>query len=330
MRMITYETFGAAHDVLKLADGPDHAPAPGEVQVDLAFSGVNPSDVKARAGSRPGVTKPPFPVIVPHSDGSGVISAVGEGIDPSRIGEHVWIWNGQWQRPFGTAATKITLPQDQAVALPGGVSLETGASLGIPGLTACHTVFGGGDITGQTVLVQGGAGTVGILAVQLAKWGGARVIATARGAGVERCRAAGADAVVDYTSETVAGQILEANNGAPIDRIIEVEFGQNIHTSAEVIANNGTMAVYGSARDMTPRIPYGPLMFKAVTIDISLIYILPMAQRQMAINRLHQALSAKALSCPVQQVFSLSDTADAHVCVEKGARTGAILVDVNA
>ena len=104
--------------------------------VRVAFSGVNPSDVKARGGARPGVTRPPFEVIVPHSDGSGVIEAVGAGVDADRLGQRVWIWNGQWQRPFGTCAEYISVPEVQAVALPKGVSLETGAVLGIPGLTA--------------------------------------------------------------------------------------------------------------------------------------------------------------------------------------------------
>lgn len=171
MKAITYSAFGPAADVLKLEDLPLEAPQPGEVTVDLAYSGVNPSDVKARAGSRPGVIKPPFPKIVPHSDGAGVISAVGNGVPASRVGQRVWIWNGQWQRPFGTAATQITLPADQAVPLPEPVSFQTGAVLGIPGLTASHAVFSGGEISGQTVLIHGGAGTVGYLAIQLAKLG---------------------------------------------------------------------------------------------------------------------------------------------------------------
>ncbi|MEM9270889.1 MAG: NADPH:quinone reductase, partial [Pseudomonadota bacterium] len=184
MRAITYTRFGAASDVLTLEDLPKPSPAPGEVLVRLACSGVNPSDIRARAGGRPGVTKPPFPKIIPHSDGAGVIEAVGDGVSKARVGERVWIWNGQWQRAFGTAAEYIALPEAQAVPLPQSVSFETGAALGIPAVTACHTVLGGGAVAGKTVLISGGAGSVGHLAVQVAVASGAQVTATASGAGL--------------------------------------------------------------------------------------------------------------------------------------------------
>jgi NADPH2:quinone reductase len=327
MKAITYSRFGTARDVLTLATIATPDPQPGEVEVELAFSGVNPSDVKSRAGGRPGVTQPAFDLIVPHSDGAGIITRVGAGVDPARIGQRVWIWNGQWRRALGTASTHIVLPSDQAVALPDQVSFETGAVLGIPGLTACHAVFAGGSVTGKTLLVQGGAGTVGYLAVQLAKWGGARVIATARGSGAARCKDVGADAVVDYSAPDLADQILQANDGKPVDRIIEVEFGVNINTDAAVIAENGTISAFGSALSLTPQIPFGPLLFKAVTLDIVLVYLLGNASRKAAIEKLHNALTAKALDCPVEQVFALTDTAAAHEAVEKGARAGAILID---
>lgn len=330
MRAISYDRFGTAPDVLTFSEHDTPAPGPSEVCVKLAFSGVNPSDVKARAGSRPGVTKPPFPQVIPHSDGAGTITQVGSGVDTARLGERVWIWNGQWQRAFGTAATHITLPSEQAVPLPQSVSLETGAVLGIPGLTAAHTVFGHGDVAGQTLLIQGGAGTVGFLAVQLAKWGGARVIATARGQGIERCKAAGADDVLDYSSPNLADQILDANDGKPVERIIEVEFGANIETNTTVIAPNGIIAAYGSALQMTPTLPFYPLLFKAVTIDIVLIYLLSQSDRMAAIDRLHRALDASALSIPIQAIYPLQETAQAHVAVETGTRNGAILIDVNA
>lgn len=330
MRAITYCEFGPAQDVLRIGEMEPPKPGPGEVVVDLAFSGVNPSDVKARAGARPGLTKPPYPVIIPHSDGSGVISAVGEGVSPTRIGERVWIWNGQWKRAFGTAAEQIALPSEQAVTLPEPVSLETGAILGIPGLTACHTVFSGGDVAGQTVLVQGGAGTVGYLAVQLAKWGGARVIATAGAGSLDRVRAAGADIALDYAAPDLAEKILSANKGEPVQRIVEVEFGLNARTDAAVIAENGRINAYGSAKDMTPTLPFYPLMFKAVTLEMVLIYLLPAPIRKQATDRLNAALRDGALECPVQSVYDLADCATAHEAVETGGRAGAVLVKCGA
>lgn len=328
MQAISYATFGTARDVLRPVDMPTPAPAPGEVLVRLSYSGVNPSDVKSRAGTRPGVTKPAFDRIIPHSDGAGVIEAVGSGVAPDRVGTRVWIWNGQWQRAFGTAASHICLPEDQAVPLPDSVSLETGAIMGIPGLTACHAVFGAGDVTGKTVLVQGGAGTVGLLAVQLAKWGGARVIATAHGAGMKAAQDAGADVVLDYATEDLAAQIIDVTRGALVDRIVEVEFGVNAAIDAEVIAPNGIIAAYGSAKNMAPAMPFGAMLFKAVTIDILLIYLLPAADRARAIALLHDALQQGALACPVARIFPLQDCAAAHEAVETGNRAGAILLDV--
>lgn len=326
MQAISYRSFGAARDVLSLDPCECPPPGTGEVCVDLAFSGVNPSDVKARAGARAGMSRLPWPRIIPHSDGAGVISAVGPGVPSERIGQPVWIWNGQWRRPFGTAATRITLPAKQAIALPAGITPETGASLGIPGLTACHTVFGGGDIRGASILVQGGSGMVGYLAVQLARWGGAHVIATASPGARERVERAGAHVVLDYAAPDLADQILEANAGQPVSQIVDVEFGLNAETDAQVIAENGRISAYGAASHPVPQLPFYPLMFKSVTLEMPLIYLLTAEQRARAIQRLHAALCEEALIIPVDTVVPLADCARAHEIVESGARTGAVLL----
>ncbi|MEL7098357.1 MAG: NADPH:quinone reductase [Pseudomonadota bacterium] len=327
MRAISYTRFGPAAEVLELFDLPDQMPGSGEVTVRLERSGVNPSDVKARAGTRPGVTKPAFDRIIPHSDGAGVITQIGAGVDAARVGQRVWIWNGQWGRPFGTAASHITLPEAQVVPLPEGVSTDTGAVLGIPGLTAAHAVFGGGDVSGQTVLVQGGGGTVGFLAVQLAAWGGARVIATASARDEDRVRSAGAEIVLPYDAPDLPSALRTATDAEYVDRIVDTEFGVNANANADLIAPNGTIAAYGSAKDMAPTLPFGPLLFKAATIDILLVYLLPQAQRDAAIARLHAALLDDALHVPIAQIYSMTDAASAHEAVETGGRAGAILLN---
>lgn len=329
MKAITYRAFGPAAEVLQLEELPTPSPDHGEVLVEVSFTGVNPSDVKTRTRGQPGLTGFPWDYIIPHSDGSGVISAVGDGVPSSRIGERVWIWNGQFRRACGTAAQQITLPAAQAVPLPDNVSLEAGAVLGIPGLTACHAVFGQGDVTGKTVLVQGGAGTVGILAVQLAKWGGARVIATCGAQGSDRARRAGADTVLDYRAEDLGDQVLTANDGNPVDLIVEVELGCNIDTDAQVIAENGRIAAYGSAREMSPKLPFMPLLFKAVTVDIILVYLLSTVERDRAIRRLNDALEAEALKFDIQKVYDISEVCAAHQAVEAGGREGAVLIRLN-
>ncbi|MEM9168018.1 MAG: NADPH:quinone reductase [Pseudomonadota bacterium] len=327
MRAITYDRFGDAHDVLALEDLPTPSPKNGEVLVRLATSGVNPSDVRARAGGRPGVVTPPFPKIIPHSDGAGVIEAVGEGVPASRVGQRVWIWNGQWKRAFGTAAEYIAAPSEQAPPLPDHISFEDGACLGIPALTACHAVLGRGPVRGLNVLVSGGAGTVGRLAVQAAVASGATVFTTVRGAASEAdMRGLGAHHVFDYGDEDLSEQILAASSGAPMDRIIEVEFGKNLKTDTAVIAEGGVITSYGSATDMTPVLPFYPLMFKAVTIELMLVYVLRKDARDRAVAAWDALLHAKALDFQIGVVFALADCAQAHGKAAAGGRNGAIIL----
>lgn len=327
MRAVTYTAFGPASKVLTLEDVPTPTPAAGEVLVRLVTSGVNPSDIRARAGGRPGVTKPPYPKIIPHSDGAGVIEAVGAGVDADRIGERVWIWNGQWQRPFGTAAEYIALPSAQAVLLPENTSFIQGAVLGIPALTAIHTVLGAGPVAGKIVLVSGGGGTVGRLAVQIAATAGAKVITTCHGqADSSAAMAAGADAVLDYRSDTLADDILDATGGVLIDHAVEVEFGQNIDTLTKVICEGGRIVAYGSARDMAPTLPFYPLMFKAVSIDLTLVYLLRKEERSAAIENLNSMLAQDALDLRVAETLPLADCAKAHDIVAAGDRAGSIIL----
>ena len=327
MKSMIYSRFGPASEVISYADLDQPKPHSGEVLVKLTFSGANPSDAKARSGNRPGVTKPAFDVIIPNSDGSGEIIAVGDGVSRGRIGERVWIWNGQWQRPFGTAAEFIALPSDQAVKMPETMSFETGACLGIPGLTAAHSVFGGGPITGKTLLISGGAGSVGHIAIQLAKWGGATVIATGSPNGFDRMRAAGTDYALDYRSPTLAQDIL-AIMPQGVDRAVEVEFGENVNLLHQVVRANGTIAAYGSAKDMAPTLPFGPYLFKAITIDVVLIYILPKRARDAAIDILHRAHDDGAFRPDVQIIYDLNDCAAAHDATLTPGRSGAILLKI--
>ncbi|PSL19802.1 NADPH:quinone reductase [Shimia abyssi] len=329
MKAVIWRAFGAARDVLNLEQMEQPKPEPGEVRVRISYSGVNPSDVKARSGARPGVTKPLFNAIIPHSDGSGVIDAVGSNVDPGRVGERVWLWNGQWQRAYGTCSEYICLPQDQAVPLPDTISLETGAVLGIPGLTASHCVFAGGSVKGKAVLVSGGGGSVGYLAVQLAKWGGARVIATCSPSDGDRVKAAGADAVLDYKGATLSEEIQKVAGESAIDLAVEVEFGANAAMLADVMAPNGRVAIYGSAKDMTPTLPFGPMLFKALTLDIVLIYILSEQARAHAIQKLNAALCDNALAPVDPSVFTPENAFLAHEAVETGQRKGPVLVKMD-
>ena len=326
MRAAWYDRNGPARDVLVVGELPDPEPGPGEVLVRLKASGVNPSDVKSRAGARGGMA---FPRIVPHSDGAGIIEAVGADVDLGRIGERVWVWNGQWRRPMGTAAQRIALAAEQAVRLPDGVGFEAGACMGIPAMTAHACLFSDGPLEGRTVLVTGGAGAVGHYAIELAKWGGARVIASAgRPETIAACRAAGADLVLDYRDKTLPDQIREATQGRGVDRIVEVEFGGNLQASLAVISENGTIAAYASTAAPAPALPFYPRMFKGVTLRLVLVYILPPEARRGAIADITAALSEGALTHPIAASFPLAEIAAAHEAIEAGGKIGAVLVTI--
>ena len=327
MKIIGYEEFGPASEVLQVREIELQKPKSREVIVKLRYSGVNPSDAKARAGNRPGVFRPEYSLVIPHSDGSGVIEDVGSELDKSLIGKRVWVRNGQWKRPFGTAAEYITIALENLIEMPSEMSFKDGATMGIPGLTAAYGIFGSGEVLGKTLLISGGMGAVGHLAVQLAKWGGAKVIATGSKSSCETILNLGADYFFDYSSNKLVSQIKEV---APegIDRVVEVEFGINLNWLHEVLKPNGTLAVYGSAKEMNPIIPFGLYLFKAIKIDIFLIYILPRKEREIAINYLHLAYGQKALVPRIDSIYRLEDCDQAHERTLTKGRKGAVLLKI--
>ncbi|HSF95426.1 MAG TPA: NADPH:quinone reductase [Thermohalobaculum sp.] len=326
MKAVWYEGFGPAEDVLVHGEMAMPEPGPGEVLIRLRASGVNPSDVKLRAGARPGATMG-WPRIVPQSDGAGVIETVGEGVAPGRIGQRVWIWNGQWRRPFGTAAEYIALPADQSVPLPDGTSFAEAACFGIPAMTAWAAVLGDGPVAGQTVLVTGGAGTVGRYAVQMARLAGARVITTV--SGPEKAAHAGpADHVINYREEDVAERVLEITGGGGVERIVEVDFGANIPVTEKVIAERGTIAAYASAAAMTPAIPFYPLMFRNTRLWMLIVYLLDPQMRRRGEAQLTEWLERGALTHAVASRFPLAETAAAHRAVEAGQKLGSVVVEI--
>ncbi|MEO0399736.1 MAG: NADPH:quinone reductase [Pseudomonadota bacterium] len=326
MKAAWFEKIGAAEDVIKVGERETPKPGPGEVRVKVATSGVNPSDVKTRAGARGPLL---FPFIVPHSDGAGVVDAVGQGVDSARVGERVWIWNGAWKRQFGTCAEHICVPDAQAPVLPSGVAFDAGACLGIPAATACYGVFCDGAVDGQTVLVTGGAGAVGRYAVQLAKWGGAQVIATVSSdEKAAHAEAAGADHIVNYKVGNTSEAILDAAGGKNIDRIVEVEFGGNLAVSNQVLAPGGVIATYGSMGDPTPSLPFYEMMFNTTTIKPFLIYLIEGAARTRITDLVNRALTDGALSHVVAATYALEGAVAAHQRVESGDVVGNVVITV--
>lgn len=325
MKAVWYRKNGLARDVLEYGELPTPEAGAGEVLVRLHTSGVNPSDVKSRAG-RPLA----FERIVPHSDGAGVIEAVGAGVDPARIGQRVWIWNGQWQRAHGTCAQYIALPSEQAAVLPEHVSFEAGACLGIPALTAWQAVEHAGDLNGKTVLVIGAANAVGGYCVQLAKRKGARVIGTV---GSEQKAALahelGADHTVNYKSETCIDDIIKIAGAGGVDVILDMDFSSvSRFVAGNVIRPHGLVVCYGSNDMISPTLDFRPWLFQSITLRLFLVYTLTDEQRHAALNGLGALLQHNELKHVIAATFKLEDTALAHEAVEQGRVNGNVVIDL--
>jgi NADPH2:quinone reductase len=322
MKAAWYDRNGEARDVLVVGELETPDAGPGEVLVRLHTSGVNPSDVKSRKG-RPMIA----PRIVPHSDGAGVIEAVGKGVESGRVGQRVWVWNGQWKRPMGTAADYIVLSQEQAVALPAGIDFAAGACLGIPALTAMHAVSLHGDVTGKTLLVTGAAAAVGHYAVQIAKLRGARVIGTVSPVRQAHARAAGVDELIDYRHEDVAERVNTLTGGKGVDGIIDMDLSSTAALLPKgVLAPHGTMVCYGSNVAADIPISFPAMLWGSLRLSVFVVYDLLPDERAAAVGELTKLLEAGALKHSIGATFPLHDIAAAHEAVEGGRLTGNVVL----
>ncbi|MFE1985532.1 NADPH:quinone reductase [Streptomyces mirabilis] len=319
-----YDEQGPAAAVLGVGELPDPEPGPGEVRVRVTVSGVNPGDTKKRRGWLG--SSMPYPRVIPHSDAAGVVDSVGDGVDARRVGQRVWVYGAQSYRPFGTAAQYTVVPEDLAVPLPDHLGDELGASLGIPGITAHRTVFGDGAVDGRTVLVHGVLGGVGSLAAQLARWGGATVLATVRrGDDLDRVDPAVVSHAVALDSADPAAAI---RTYAPrgMDRIIEVALSDNADLDTAVAATDAVIAAYATRADRT-EIPFWPLLFNNVTLRLLGSDDFPAEARRQAARDLTAAAAVGALTVDVGDRYPLEDIAKAHDRVDAGGR-GRVLVTI--
>lgn len=322
MQAAWYESCGAAADVIRIGECPRPAPGPNEVLVRVHVSGVNPHDVKKRAGWLSG--KLGIPRVIPHTDGAGVIAETGPGVPQNRLGQRVWIFHAS---PSGAAADFAVVHQDHAVPLPEGAAFEAGACLGVPFMTAHDAVLRDGPVTGQTVLVHGGAGAVAAYAIQLAVWNGARVICTVSSPEkAAQAQKMGAAATVNYRHEDVVAAVMALTEGRGVDRIVEVDFGANLAIDHAVIRPCGVIASYSSSRAREPVVPYYAFAMKGVTLHFVQGMLLTHERARGGIRDVTALLEARRLVHPIAAVFSLHQTAAAHELMEGGTAIGKVLV----
>ena len=326
MRAVWYEQTGPAVDVLTYGETATPVAGPGEVRIRLEASGINPADVGRRGGSYRAME---YPRVIPNSDGAGFVDQVGGGVTRFKIGDRVWLFNGQRNgRAFGTAAEYIALAEHLVTALPDDLSFAQGATLGIPCMTAWCSLFCDGPIVGQTVLVTGGAGAVGHYAVQLAKWGGATAIATVSSAAkAEQARLAGADLVINYRSEDVVAKVLDFTGQRGVNRVVDVDFGGNLATTLKLMAMNSTIAIYATNGNRNPVVPVRELMERCVALRSLVLPALPPPLHAATQADITKWLAAGARLHNIAGQFALKDTAQAHLAVEKGDKLGTVIVD---
>ncbi len=317
MRAAIYRAKGPASDVLRVETIQAAEPELGEVRIKVAYSGVNPSDVKSRAGTaNPAMD---YSAVVPHSDGAGTIDALGPLVISRRIGQRVWLFNAQWGRALGTAAEFVTLPAQQAVALPAHVPFEVGASIGIPLMTAYHAVQACGPLLGRSVVVFGAAGSVGLYATQLANMSGARVIAVVSSeAKGQNARAAGASEVIDYRKEDVPGRVRLLTGGNGADCAIDVDAAANSRHWGEMLAFGAKVVVYGSGQAQIP-VPFRPMILGFVTLYFFIVYKLPAETLRQTLEGITGLLERDLLQHPRVETYDLDQIAKAHQRVEQGA-----------
>jgi NADPH:quinone reductase len=322
MKAALYDRYGAAREVLRVEDVQRPEPGPGQVRVRVQASGVNPTDWKSRSGATP---RPIDGFQIPNQDGAGVIDAVGEGVDPGRVGQRVWLWFAAAGNRWGTAAQWSVVPEDRAVRLPEGASVELGASLGVPAMTAHWCLFADGPVQGKTVLVAGGAGAVGHFAIELAKRAGARVITTVSGPEkAELAAKAGADLVVNYREPGAADQISSFAGASGVDHVVEVALGANLQLDLAVARPEARIVCY-AAEANDPVLPVRACMNANVVLRFVLLYGVPQEALRQAARDITAAVADGALTELPATKFGLDEIAAAHEAVECG-RVGKVLV----
>ena len=325
MKAAWYDRQGPASDVLEVGEMPDPIPGSGEVRIRVAVSGINPGDTKKR-GDVFGLGMP-YPRVIPHSDGAGVVDLVASDVASEWVGKRVWCFGAQSYRPFGTAAEFTVVPADHIVPLPTQMSFEAGACLGIPGITAHRAVHVGGSVAGKTVLVQGAGGAVGLCAVQLARFAGGHVIGTIRTkAEEETARTAGAHEVFLNDDDLVAKVREVAPKG--LDHVVEVAFAANIERDVEMLKQGGSLATYAT-NDPHSGFPFWHMVFKNTQVNFLGSDDFPSSAKQAAANDLNKAFEAGWSGFAIGERFPLQEITRAHDLTDHPTHPGRTMLMIS-
>jgi len=311
-------------DVLKLTEVPDPVPGPGEVLVEVAAAGVNRADVLQRMGFYP---PPPGAPLYPGLECSGRISALGPGVTVWQPGDEVCALLGG-----GGYAEQVAVPQGQLLPVPDGVSLVDAAGLPETACTVYATVFQQARLTpGETILVHGGAGGIGTMAIQLAKSFGARVICTAgTPAKLERCTELGADLAVSYVRDDFVSAVDVFTGGRGADVILDIVGGPYLARNVAALATGGRLLVVSTQGGSSAELDLQMLMRKRASILASTLRARPPAEKAVIVAGVREQvwplISAGRVRPVTDRVLPMADAADAHRVLEQGTHVGKILL----
>jgi NADPH2:quinone reductase len=323
MKAIVAPEFGGP-EVLTLADVPDPVPGAGQVRVRIHAVGVNPYDTYMRAGGY--AISPPLP-FTPGADAAGVIDQIGAQVDGWAVGDRVYISGTAAGKAHGAYAELAACEAAQVHRLPAHISFAQGAGLFVPYVTAWRALFGRANArAGDTVLIHGASGGVGIAATQFARAAGLTVIGTAgTGDGLAVVLGQGAHHAVNHRDEGYREQITALAGGRGPDLIIEMLANVNLDHDLSLIAPSGRIVVVGNRGRV--EIDARKIMSKDAAVYGLALWGIPADE----IRRAHQAivagLDSGALNPVVGLELPLADAARAHVMVmEPGARGKIVLV----
>jgi NADPH2:quinone reductase len=317
MNAIVIREFGAPA-VMKVEEIPDPTPAAGQVLIRVKAAGVNPVDTYIRSGVY--ARKPTLPH-TPGMDIGGVVEAVGTGVTRVRPGDRVYAF-----LITGGYAQLALADEWQVRPLPGRASFGQGAAIGVPCTTAWLGLFRRGAARpGETVLVHGASGGVGLAAVQLARAAGLRVVGTAgTEEGLEAARAAGAHATLNHRSPDYLDELLAANGGRGPDVVLEMLANVNLDRDLDIIAPRGRIVVIGN-RGRT-EIDARKTMAKDATIQGLMLFNATREELNEAHAALVAALETGTLAPVIGRELPLADAPAAHEAVMRAGALGKIVL----
>lgn len=318
MKAIRVNEFGPP-EVMKIEEAPDPVPGAGEVVVKVAAAGVNPVDTYIRSGMYRPDLKLPY---TPGHDAAGIISAVGPDVKHRRIGERVYVARSL----SGTYAEQVLCKEFQTHRLPDGISFGQGAAIGVPYGAAYRALFQRAHaLAGETVLVHGASGGVGIAAVQLARAAGMTVIGTAGDKnGLELVEAQGAHHLLNHHSQGYLDKISELTCGKGVDVVLEMLANVNLDKDLGVIGAGGRIVVVGS-RGRIEIDPRGAMAKEATILGMTVFNA-----SEKELESMHAAFYAGLANSTLRPVVSreipLSMAATAHHAVMEASTLGKIVL----